>query len=328
MKRACVVALYLRVSVEDEGLGPQDESGSIAGQRLLLEAFVRAHRELAGCRVMEVVDEGYSGTGFERPGLRRPLELPGRGEIQCVVVKVFSRLGRDYVQVGDYLEQVFPSLGVRFLSVNDHFDSSQGVGAAGSIDVGFKNLVYEAYSRDLSVKVKSARRARAGQGKFVTAFAPYGYVKDERDGNRLRADRECADVVRRIFQARLYGAGPTQIAGALNEEKILSPLMLRRKRREHFPAGRRAGVCLWTASTICRILDDYRYTGAAVYGKVKSVSVGSKRCVEAGEEEWVVVPGAHEALISQEMFEQVQAKRGRAGRGKRSYCNRRGKEIK
>lgn len=162
----CVIGLYLRLSQEDRDTDGRvlDESSSITGQREILQDFVRTHEEFATAQTIEFCDDGYSGTNFDRPGIKSLIEAAKAGVVQCIVVKDFSRFGRNYIEVGNYLEQVFPFLGIRFISVNDGFDSSKGFGAVGNIDVAFKNLLYDLYSKDLSEKAIKAgemqRRSR------------------------------------------------------------------------------------------------------------------------------------------------------------------------
>lgn len=306
------IALYLRVSDEDENLDHELESESISSQRLLLNDFVNGHRELSCGKTIEFTDDGFSGTNFERPGVKHLLDMAKAHQIDCIVVKDFSRFGRNYLEVGNYLEQIFPFLGIRFLSVNDHFDSFENIGAAGAIEVGFKNIIHEAYSKDLSEKIKSVRRMKAEQGKFVTAFAPYGYKKAENSKNQLIIDEECAVIVRRIFSLFLGGTGKTAIACLLNKEGIPSPYMVRRQRNEKFHSMVGKKETYWTAGTVSRILSDQRYTGDAIYGKVRPVTIGSKKDISVPEEDWIVVPDAHPLIVRREIFEAVRS-------GKKKY---------
>ena len=300
------VAIYLRISDEDEALELGGESNSISGQRMLLNDFVSNHKDLHNYRVVELEDDGYSGTNFDRPGVQLLLEMAKRKEIQCIVVKDFSRFGRNYLEVGNYLEQIFPFLRIRFFSINDNFDSFCNSGAAGSLEVGFKNIIYEAYSKDLSVKIKSVRKSKAEEGKFVTAFAPYGYKKDETNKNKLVIDQECAPIVNQIFKLYLSGSTKTEIARQLNQESVLCPMMIRRKRGENFNRNGCTDTCIWTVGTISHILADQRYTGDAIYGKGKPESVGSKKETKIPKEQWIIVPDAHEEIISHEEFDAVQ----------------------
>lgn len=306
MSGQCVTALYLRISDEDENSGEARESESISGQRLLLTDFVRGHRELSESRIIELVDDGFSGTNFDRPGIKKLLEMVKAHQVNCIVVKDFSRFGRNYLETGNYLEQIFPFLGIRFLSVNDHFDSFENLGAAGAIEVGFKNIIHEAYSKDLSEKIRSVRRMMAEQGKFVTAFAPYGFRKSETTKNQLLVDEECAVVVRRIFDLYLSGMGNTAIASLFNKEGILSPYMIRRQRKENFHRTGCKEENHWTAGTVSRILSDRRYVGDAVYGKVAPKEIGSKKDVRVPEENWIIVPDAHPGIVKREVFEAVR----------------------
>ncbi|RKD28173.1 recombinase family protein [Lacrimispora algidixylanolytica] len=306
IKEQPTVAIYLRISDEDEALELGGESNSISGQRMLLNDFVSNHKDLYNYRVVEVEDDGYSGTNFDRPGVQRLLEMAKRKEIQCIVVKDFSRFGRNYLEVGNYLEQIFPFLRIRFFSVNDNFDSFCNAGAAGSLEVGFKNIIYEAYSKDLSVKIKSVRKSKAEQGKFVTAFAPYGFKKDDNNRNKLVIDQECAPIVIQIFKLYLSGSTKTEIARRLNQEGVLCPMMIRKKRGENFNRNGCSDTCIWTVGTVSHILADQRYTGDAIYGKSKPESVGSKKEIKIPKDQWIIVPDAYEEIISHEEFEAVQ----------------------
>lgn len=219
------VLMYLRISSEDTDMREKNksESNSIAHQRWLLTDFVRNHPELCSAELDELCDDGWSGKNFERPGMTELLEQVRRGAVQCIVVKDFSRFGRDYLTVGNYISRVFPFMGVRFISVNDNFDSSRP-GDIDSLDTSFKTLIYDLYSRELSQKVKAARKQRAEQGLFLSPFAPYGYAKDENDKNHLVIDESAAGVVRRIFRMTLDGDMPSQIAAALNREGVMTPM--------------------------------------------------------------------------------------------------------
>ena len=287
------VALYLRISKDDFNKNKK-ESNSILNQRLLLKSFVQNHPQLSHSTMLEIVDDGYSGVHFQRPGIITLLDMAKKRMIDCIVVKDFSRFGRNYLEVGNYLEQVFPKLGIRFFSVNDQFDSFYGLGAAGSIEVGFKNIIYEAYSKDLSTKVKTARKTKAQQGKFITAFAPFGYLKGTK--NNLVLDPECAPIVQRIFRLFCSGMGQTEIAKQFNKEGILCPRNIRKKRGERLGKFKNE-VSVWRAGTICHILSDQRYTGDAIFGK----TISKKECI--------VVSNIHPAIITRDEFEIAQTKK-------------------
>ncbi len=308
-------ALYLRLSDEDKD-GNSDESNSISVQRELLKSYVEGQEELAGYRWMEFCDDGYSGTDFERPQMQNLLALVKQRAVSCILVKDLSRFGRNYIEVGNYLEQVFPFLGIRFIAVNDGYDSKVCGTTGEFMDTAFKNLVYDLYSKDLSEKIVSVRRMKAGQGQFVTAFAPYGYKKSK--DKKLEADSETGPVVRRIFEMAAEGVPKTRIARKLNQEGIPSPLALRKERGEHFFKEQAGERSVWGCSAISRILKDQRYVGDAVYGKVKPASVGSRKDVAVPRDEWIVVPDNHEPLVSREVFEKVNGMRKKySGCGKR-----------
>lgn len=210
-----ILAKYIRLSSADEDThyGDKQESNSVRHQRMLLDHYLETHPEFQGYTVLEFQDDGHSGTNFERPGVKALLDKVRRREIDCVIVKDFSRFGRNYVEVGDYLEQVFPFLGVRFISVNDGYDSNEHpYGVAGDINSGLRNLINELYSRDISRKVKDARRQYAQRGQCVAAYPIYGYVKSEEDHRKLILDESAAKVVRRIFEQCVEGQTPTDIA--------------------------------------------------------------------------------------------------------------------
>lgn len=302
MNKKETIALYLRISEEDKRKQEGRNSRSIEGQRMLLTEYVRQHDGLRGRRMEEFIDDGYSGANFDRPGVRALFSGAKEGRIGCILVKDLSRFGRNYLEVGRYLEQIFPRLGIRFISINDHFDSFEGMGAAGSIEVGFRNILYAAYSAELSRKVRSVRRMKAGQGKFVTARPPYGYQKDISRRDRLLPRPQTAEVVRRIFSLYLEGMSQSAIAGLLNAEGIPSPAALDRKEGEGALKG-------WMPAAVSRILSDARYTGTAIYGKSRPVSIGSKKSEALPQEAWIRVPGAHEAIISQETFAAAAALR-------------------
>lgn len=296
-----VIGLYLRLSDEDDR--EFQESNSITSQREILKNYVRNHREFADYNTVEFCDDGYSGTNFARPGVQKMLEQIRAGMISIIMVKDFSRFGRNYIEVGNYLEQIFPFLGIRFVSVNDGFDSGVSDFSGEFFDVAFKNLVYDLYSKDLSEKIISVRQMKARQGKFITPYAPYGYLKSPEQ--KLVPDREAASVVRRIFHMALEGVPKAHIANTLNREGILTPLMLRRQRGEHFPCKTVNEKSVWRTASVFSILKDQRYVGDTVYGKVKPTAVGSGKDHAVPREQWIIVPNTHEAIVSREVFERV-----------------------
>ena len=305
---AYTIMKYLRISSEDADLDGSEkyESHSIQNQRAYLNDFIAKTPEFADCEVLEEVDDGWTGTNFDRPGAKRVIELAKSGRVHAIVVKDLSRWGRSYLDVGDYLEQIFPSLGVRFISINDGYDSATLNGTTGGIDIAFRNLVYELYSRDLSDKIISARRNLAKNGKIVAPFAFYGYLKDPADKHKLVIDDVAADVVRRVFDLSESGLTSTKIAKILNDENV--PTAQVRKQQQGIKRNWvRSNISFWQASKVTQILSDKRYTGTMVFGKYKRVAVGKADIVKVPESEWIIVPNALPAIITDEQFAKVRA---------------------
>lgn len=298
------VALYMRLSNEDVHEG---ESCSISNQRALLLDYVKNHDEFNDWNVLEFYDDGYSGVSFERPGIQKLLSLAG-GTVNCIIVKDFSRFGRNLVEVGDYLDQIFPFLGVRFIAVNEGYDSSQGTGSSVSLDVSLKALVYEMYSRDVSEKIRSVKHAKMRRGEYQGILAFYGYKRSKTEKSRLAIDGSAAEVVRRIFRMASEGIVPTKIAVELNRDGIPSPLMYRRE--NHTDGGhswRVAGdMTCWTRENVRRILTDERYTGRLISHTRAKEDVSAKISKLLPKEEWIIAENAHEGIVSKEMFEQAQ----------------------
>lgn len=216
---------YRRLSVEDDR---HRDRHSLENQENIILDFLKTHPDI---RLVEVyTDNGETGTKFDRPGIKRVLELVRQRKVAAILVKDLSRFGRNYKEVGSYLEQVFPFLGVRFISVNDGYDSNEYIGSTGGLDIACKALVHDLYSRDISRKVKSSRYARLRRGDYFCSVAPYGYVKSSEDKHRLVIDPPAAKVVRRIFDMTLAGFCTTEIARTLNLEDVPSPLIYMRQK--------------------------------------------------------------------------------------------------
>lgn len=306
------LAKYIRLSSADEDVryGDKAESNSVVNQRMLLDRYIQGRAEFTGCAVLEFLDDGRSGTNFDRPGLRAMLEAARRREIDCVIVKDLSRFARDYLASGHYLEQVFPALGIRFISINDGYDSGDfPYGTAGNINNGLLNLINEMYSRDLSTKSKAAKRFYAQRGQCINAYPVYGYLKSPEDKRTLIPDPEAAPVVQRMFALYLEGNGPTEIARILNEEGVPTPAQHKRalgSKRQLWNSERADNF--WRATTIGKILRDEQYTGKVVALKTTRSELGNIHSVRPlDREDWVVIPDAFEAIISQETFDAAQA---------------------
>lgn len=299
------LALYLRTSLEDYGKANRllDQSCSILNQRRLLEDYIAAHEELRLLRRSEYIDDGFTGTNMERPEFQRMVRDARDGAVCCILIKDLSRLGRNYLEVGEYLERVFPSSGVRLISVNDGYDSGLLLGTTGGLDVAFRNFIYDSYSKDLSVKVRTAMQTRMEKGKFIN-HTPYGYRKDPADKHHLIPDPATAPVVAEIFRAISEGVSTSEMAKELNRREIPTPLQYKRHRLKPACADRRL---LWSHVTVLNILHNYKYTGAMVNHTRESRYLRDPSQRRTAQDEWIVTEGTHEALVSREAYEQANA---------------------
>ncbi len=275
------------------------ESGSISTQRALLQRY--AEENFRDYRLIECADDGYSGIGLERPGVKRLLALAREGGLDCVIVKDFSRFSRDYIELGIYTEKIFPFLGIRFIAVNDGYDSGARAEADG-LEVPFKQLLCDLYSRDLSLKVRSALEVRRERGQYVGALCPFGYRRDPGDRHSLIIDREEAAIVSRVFELAAEGRTSVEIARIFNGEGIKTPA--------GFRGSGRAGRGEWSGPAVCRILGNEFYAGSLVYGKYCRTETGGKRKL-LPRSRWRVLPGHHSPIVSMELFEAAAAGRRR-----------------
>ena len=299
------VAIYLRLSKEDDKI--KDESNSIRMQRLLLQDYVSKH--FSDYELEEFVDDGFSGTNFNRPAITRLLEKARCEEVDCIVVKDFSRFARDYIELGSYLEQIFPFLGIRFISVNDRYDSNTYQGSIADLDMNFKNLLYDLYSKDLSQKVRSSLKARKEKGQYVSGNCPFGYKKAPDDRHMLVVKEDEALIVKRIFELALEGYTCNAIAMEFNEEDVKTPVEFKIEAGEtsRIPKGDRF---IWNPSTINSILRNPIYIGDIVYGKYEKDHVGGRNILKP-RNEWKVYHNHHEAIVEQEIFNCVQMRFGK-----------------
>ena len=294
--------LYLRLSRDD---GDKEESNSITGQRELLRDYIRNRPEFHEYAVR--IDDGFTGSNFERPDFKKMMEDVKEGRTDCIIVKDLSRFGRNYLDAGEYIEKIFPFLGVRFIAVNDNYDSLAGKNASDDLIIPFKNLINEAYCRDISVKVRTQLEIKRKSGQYIGAFAVYGYMKDEADKNRLVVDEYAADVVRDIFKWKLEGMSPQDIATRLNQSGILSPMEYKKSLGMKFATSFKANPqAVWSANAVLRILKNPVYIGVLTQGKETTPSYKVRKRVTKPEDEWTVIPDSHEAIIRREDFESVQ----------------------
>ena len=295
-------AIYLRLSRDD---GDKAESDSIHSQRELIHQFLSKYSGMKFIR--EYVDDGYSGTTFDRPAFIRMIEDLKKNQFDCLIVKDLSRLGRNYIETGRYIERIFPSMGLRLIAVNDNYDSLDKSSSDNEIVVPFKNLINDAYCRDVSLKIRSHLDVKRKDGQFIGSFAMYGYEKDPENKNHLLIDKYAADIVETIFDWRLEGCSALRIAQRLNELGIQPPYEYKRKSGLNYNSGfRSVDKAKWQVETINRILKNEMYTGTMVQGKSRKINYKVKKSMPVPEEDWIIVEGTHDAIISKEKFEAVQ----------------------
>lgn len=312
-------AMYLRLSREDSDAGAvadsgspggagatfKTESNSIGSQRELIRSFIREQEdmELFDC----YADDNYSGSNFERPEFKRMISDIEAGRVNCVIVKDLSRFGRDYIETGRYLDQVFPALGVRFIALTDRYDSFSADAGERNIVLPVKNFINDSYCRDISTKVKSQLAVKRRKGECLAAFAVYGYRKSAEDRNTLLVDDYAAEIVRRIFAWKIEGMAVSAIAEKLNDLHILSPKEYKKSLGLNYRGGfTRGSGSKWSSPSIRRILTNEVYLGHLVQGRTERVNIKVKKRVEKPEEEWIRVEDAHEPIISADDFAIVQ----------------------
>ncbi len=289
---------YGRLSREDGG---KLESDSIKNQRDLIHDYVAKHPELK--LVMEGYDDGYTGTNFDRPHFQEMMAAIEAGKVNCVIVKDLSRFGRNHIDGGRYIAKLFPSLGVRFIAINDSYDTAH-LDSASSFIMPVKNLFNDSFCRDTSEKIRSHLDVKRRNGDFIGSFAPFGYAKDADDKNRLVIDPDAAQVVREIFARRIAGQSCKAIADELNSMGVLSPMEYKRARGMNYKSGYSVhGKALWAAVTVRRILRNELYLGVLEQGKRTTPNYKVKTVVERPPEDWMRVENSHEAIVSREDFE-------------------------
>ena len=302
------VALYIRLSQEDSDNGTEkQESNSVTSQKTLLNEFIKEHDDLIVYDTY--IDDGFTGTDFNRPSFQRLLEDMRKGKINCVMVKDLSRLGRNYIEVGNYIEQVFPLFNIRFIAINDSVDSFKNPASTNTILVPFKNLINDEYCRDTSIKIRTSLNGKKKKGEFIGAFPSYGYIKDEKDKHKLVIDEVAADIVRKIFNWNVNeGVGKIAICHRLNDLGILNPTGHKKLElgQNYNNYGIRDNTYTWTPSTVRNILNNEIYIGNTVQGKRRTKSYKIHKVEAVPKEEWVKVENTHDPIIDKETFEKAQ----------------------
>lgn len=292
---------YYRLSKDD---GKNHESDSIANQRVLIREYVKNQPNIT--LVEEAFDDGYTGTNYDRPGFQKVMDAVNAGTVNCVIVKDLSRLGREYVETGKYLEMVFPSMGIRFIAINDDVDSTKA-NSSNDILVPVKNIMNESYCRELSKKLRRQFKIQRSNGEYLGAFASYGYRKNPEDKHKLVIDEYAAEIVRAIFVLKLRGFSQQSIADYLNAECILPPAEYKKSQGLNYKSGLKgSGKAIWRAYTVQNILTNPIYIGVLVQGKRGTPNYKIKQMRVRDEEQWCVNKDNHEAIIDEYTFESVQ----------------------
>lgn len=288
------VALYIRLSKEDESEGP---SQSVTNQKSMLEEFVKQHR----LSVYDIyIDDGFSGTNFDRPAFQRMISDIEAKKVNMVITKDLSRLGRDYIMTGHYMERYFPEKRVRYISLLDGIDT--GVESSANDITPFRAIMNDMYAKDISKKIRSVKRDKQRKGQFIGGKPMYGYKMHPTEKNKIVIDEEVAPIVRRIFAMALDGMSCRKIAATLNEEGILTPATY-----ANLPVGNPGPYTgLWSSERISDMLQNETYIGNMVQGRMVKVNYKSTKCLRQPREKWVIVESTHDPLVDRETFQKVR----------------------
>jgi site-specific recombinase len=303
------IAIYLRLSEED--YKKTDESVSISNQRDYTRSYIENDNSLKDSEIEEYIDDGYSATNTNRPAFLRLVDDIKGGKVETIVVKDMSRFSRDYILLGDYLSNILPFLKIRFIAINDNYDSLKEQGNGLDTDTQFKTLYYDLFSKELSEKVRSSVKQIKSQGKNTNWAAPFGYIKDPKDKYHIIIDEKTALIVKEAFDLLLKGYSCTQVANIFNKKGYIT----RSERKEelklsdysrNFITGSKVKKRAWTSICISQITRNELYTGDYVYNKYKETRIGGRKRILLPEEEWRIIPNTHEAIISREVFDKVK----------------------
>lgn len=306
-KKIYHAAIYVRLSKEDGDVAnaAKAESNSISNQKNLIKDFLKDKEDIVV--VSERVDDGYSGSNFERPAFQMMLEDIKKGTVDCVIVKDLSRFGREYIDSGRYIERLFPALGVRFIAINDNYDSLSGKDQSDEIIIPFKNLINDAYCRDISIKIRSHLEIKRKNGEYIGSFTPFGYMKSGDDYHKIVIDPYAANVVQDIFKMKLHGMSQDGIAGRLNETGVLPPAEYKASNGSSYQTGFKAKEkSEWTSVMVKRILTNEVYVGNLVQGRRTTPNHKVKKTVLKEECDWIRIEKNHEPVIGDREFEIVQ----------------------
>lgn len=303
------IAIYLRLSEED--YKKTDESISIVNQRDYIRSYIENENSLKNSEIEEYIDDGYSATNTNRPSFLRLVDDIKGGRVGTIIVKDMSRFSRDYILLGDYLSNIFPFLKIRFIAINDNYDSINKNGNGIDTDTQFKTLYYDLFSKELSEKVRSSVKQIKSQGKNTNWAAPFGYIKDPEDKYHIIIDKKTAFIVKEAFDLLLKGYSCIQVANIFNEKGYIT----RSERKEELKlsdytrnlvTGSKVKKRVWTNPSISQLTSNELYTGDYVYNKYRETKIGGRKKILLPEEEWKIILNTHEAIISREVFDKVK----------------------
>ena len=291
-----IACMYLRLSRED---GDSSESNSISNQRQIIKSYAKENDIKLS---YEYVDDGFSGSNFDRPHFKNMIDDLNKGKFNIIIVKDLSRFGRDYIESGKYLQKIFPEKGVRFISVNDNYDSENADMSDTHLILPIRNFINDSYCRDISMKVKSSKAVKRKNGEFIGAFAPFGYKKDDKDKHKLVIDKEVSHIIERIFNMKIEGYSSKAIADFLNSIGTITPSKHKENNGVNFNTGFVVKNAKWDAKMINRIISNKVYIGVLEQGKTTKLNYKSKKEIDVSKEDWIVIQNAHEPIISKSIY--------------------------
>lgn len=294
------IAGYIRLSKEDK---IKDESNSVINQKAIIDSYIKKNEDLE--LIDFYIDDGYSGTTFDRPGYKRMFKDIVKGKVNTIIVKDLSRFGRNHIKSDNYLENILPGYNVRFISIIDDIDSLKNPKSVSSIAVPLKNLMNDQYARDISEKVRSTLKMKQLNGEFIGVTAPYGYLKDPKDKHKFIIDRESSYIVKKIFNMILLGKSRKEIAEHLNSKNVLTPslykLIKEKNNNEELIRSKK-----WNAEIVNRILRNETYTGTLIQNIKTKPNYRANKLIDVNKDEWIITENHHEPIISKDKFDEVQ----------------------
>ncbi|HEL1060949.1 TPA: recombinase family protein [Streptococcus equi subsp. zooepidemicus] len=291
-----IAVMYLRLSKED---GEKAESNSISNQREIINSYAKKNQFII---IKEYVDDGYSGANFDRPNFKEMINDAYEKKFDTIIVKDLSRFGRDYIEAGKFIQRIFPENRIRFISVNDNYDSKSADMNDTHLILPIKNFINDSYCRDISNKVKSSQKIKREKGDYISAFAPYGYNKSEENKNKLVIDEQAAPNIKNIFDMKLLGYSSKAIADELNHLGVLTPRKYKESQGFKCNGFQNIKGGNWSAKSVNRIIENEVYIGNTLQGKSVTLNYKTKKQIEKEKEDWIRVENTHDAIISKEVF--------------------------